>query len=335
MRTTNIFLLFIFIIVILYYAKFILLPLSLALFFYLIIKSLTNRFLVSIKNNFKIHLNQLTVMFLIFTITLLCIYFFWIILKFNLNVVKQNSNSYQDNFEKVISFFKSTPLNDLLRNEKIFESLDLMSIFSMFINNLSLFAGNFSFIILFLLFFMFEENFFVKKIKSTVSPLNIKVLNKINYDIFYYFQLKTLTSILTGILTFIILLFLKNDLAPAFGILSFFLNFIPFLGSFLSILLPVLFSAIQFLNIFEPILTLILLTFIQIYVGNVLEPRLMGKTLNISPLVMVIFLSIMGKIWGIAGMFLSVPFLVIILIILSKIKSTKKIAILISEKGEI
>ena len=131
------------------------------------------------------------------------------------------------------------------------------------------------------------------------------------------------------------LLFLKNDLAPAFGILSFFLNFIPFLGSFLSILLPVLFSAIQFLNIFEPILTLILLTFIQIYVGNVLEPRLMGKTLNISPLVMVIFLSIMGKIWGIAGMFLSVPFLVIILIILSKIKSTKKIAILISEKGEI
>ena len=61
----------------------------------------------------------------------------------------------------------------------------------------------------------------------------------------------------------------------------------------------------------------------------------MGKTLNISPLVMIIFLTVMGKIWGIAGMFLSVPFLVIILIILSKIKSTKKVAVLLSEKGEL
>ena len=59
----------------------------------------------------------------------------------------------------------------------------------------------------------------------------------------------------------------------------------------------------------------------------------MGKTLNISPIIMLIFLAIMGKMWGIAGMFLSVPLLVVLLIFFSNFKSTKKIAIFISDKG--
>ncbi len=335
MKNTNIFLFLLFFVLTLYYAKFILLPLSLALFFYLVIKAITSKLLITVNKKFKLSLNELTVMFLMVTFTLICLYFFWVILKYNLNVVEQNSKSYQENFAKVISSLSNSPLNDLLHNEKLLNSIDLMSIFSNVLNNLSVFAGNFSFIIIFLLFFIFEEKFFLKKIKLTVSPSNIKILKKINYDIFYYFQLKTLTSILTGILTFVILLCLKNDLAPTFGIFSFFLNFIPFIGSFLSILLPVLFSAIQFLNFFEPLFTFLLLVSVQVYIGNILEPKLMGKTLNISPLVMIIFLTVMGKIWGIAGMFLSVPFLVIILIILSKIKSTKKIAVLLSEKGEL
>ena len=164
---------------------------------------------------------------------------------------------------------------------------------------------------------------------------NIKILNKINSDIFFYFQLKTITSLLTGIFTFIILFCLKSDLAPAFGIMSFFLNFIPFIGSLLSILLPFVFSAVQFLDFFEPTLTFFFLVLIQIYIGNFLEPKLMGKTLNISPLVMIIFLTIMGKIWGVAGMFLSVPLLVVILIILRNMNSTKRIAIILSESGEL
>jgi len=58
----------------------------------------------------------------------------------------------------------------------------------------------------------------------------------------------------------------------------------------------------------------------------------MGKALNISPIVMLIFLSIMGKLWGISGMFLSVPMLVVLLIVLSSFKNTRDLALLISEK---
>tara|TARA_B100000686_G_C16767404_1_gene962748 strand:+ start:117 stop:335 length:219 start_codon:yes stop_codon:yes gene_type:complete len=71
---------------------------------------------------------------------------------------------------------------------------------------------------------------------------------------------------------------------------------------------------------------------IQIFIGNFLEPKLMGKALNISPIVMLIFLSIMGKLWGISGMFLSVPMLVVLLIVLSSFKNTRDLALLISEK---
>ena len=69
--------------------------------------------------------------------------------------------------------------------------------------------------------------------------------------------------------------------------------------------------------------------------GNFLENKLMGKALNISPIVLFIFLSIMGKIWGISGMFLSVPIIVVLIIILNNFKQTKNIAILLSEKGNL
>ena len=88
------------------------------------------------------------------------------------------------------------------------------------------------------------------------------------------------------------------------------------------------------MNFFEPTLTLILLLFSQILVGNFLETKLMGKTLNISPIALIIFLSLMGKLWGLVGMFLSVPLLVILIICLNNFKDTKKkFAIFLTEKG--
>ena len=120
-----------------------------------------------------------------------------------------------------------------------------------------------------------------------------------------------------------------------FGILSLLLNFIPFIGSLLSIILPFCFSLIQNLNIFESFSIFILLTITQVIIGNLLEPKLMGKSLNLSPLIMLITLSLMGKIWGLSGMFLSVPILVILLIVFSNFKKTQRLAIILSEKGHI
>ena len=335
MKSSSIFLLFLFLFLIFYLGKFIFLPLFLALFFYLVIKSVTNKLLISINSRLGVSLNKFNAMAIMLIIISIFAYFLWIILELNIKAVLEKSSIYQANFERILLYLSKKPFNSFLEKSDLFSSFDMVTIFSNILNSLSSFAGNFAFVIIFIIFLILEENFLKKKLNSVVKSSNIKILNKINSDIFFYFQLKTITSLLTGIFTFIILFCLKSDLAPAFGIMSFFLNFIPFIGSLLSILLPFVFSAVQFLDFFEPTLTFFFLVLIQIYIGNFLEPKLMGKTLNISPLVMIIFLTIMGKIWGVAGMFLSVPLLVVILIILRNMNSTKRIAIILSESGEL
>ncbi len=319
--------------ILLHYGKFILLPLFLALFIFIVIKSLSNQLLLFSNKHLKINFHEVFAMLFMFITIFTIFYFFWIILKLNITQVINNSIMYQKNLELILQMFLKSPVGNFIPTENLFGSLNLLSIFSKVLNNLTSFAGNFSFIIIFLIFFIIEEKYFLRKVNIIFKKKNVQIFKKINSDIFYYFKLKTLTSFLTGLLTFIVLYLLNNNLAPTFGVLSFLLNFIPVIGSLLAIIIPTLFSLIQFLNIPEPTITLLLLTLTQIFIGNILEPKLMGNTLNISPIVMIIFLSIMGKIWGIAGMFLSVPILVVISITLSRFKQTKKFSILLSDKG--
>jgi predicted PurR-regulated permease PerM len=68
-------------------------------------------------------------------------------------------------------------------------------------------------------------------------------------------------------------------------------------------------------------------------VGNVLEPRLLSKSLNVSPLVILFALAFWGAIWGVIGMFLSVPITVMMMIIFAHFESTRPIAVLLSQDG--
>jgi predicted PurR-regulated permease PerM len=243
------------------------------------------------------------------------------------------SEFYQNNLNFIINYFTNSSINKIIPISDIFDAINFVKIFSNVLNSLTGLAGNFSLVLIYLIFLIVEEkNFLIKLNKVSKNKNKNKILTKINNDIFKYFRLKTFTSLLTGILTFLILQIIGNDLSTVFGIFAFFLNFIPFIGSLFSIIFPFIFSCIQFLNFFDPLITLILLISIQIFVGNFLEPKFMGKTLNISPIVMLTFLSIMGKLWGVFGMFLSVPMLVVLLIILNNFKATRKFAILIAEK---
>ena len=211
-----------------------------------------------------------------------------------------------------------------------------MNIFSYLLNIVTNFAGNFSMIIFLLIFLVIEKKFLKLKITKIIKNKGkLKVFSNINHDIYNYFRIKAFTSFLTAVLTFFILIIFNSDLAIAFGILSFFLNFIPYVGSLISIILPVIFSIVESYNLIYSIIILALLFLSHLFIGNLLENKLMGKALNISPIVLLIFLSIMGKLWGISGMFLSVPIMVVLIIILNNFKQTKNIAILLSEKGNL
>ena len=319
--------------VLLYYGKFVLLPLALALFIFIIIKSLSKKLIDSTLKLFNIKINDLVSFFSIFFIFIIIIYSFVKILNSNLRSVVDNSSYYQNNLKNLINLFSDYKIEKFIKLNELFNDVNFLEIFSKIINYFTELTGNFSLILIYIIFFIIEEKLLAEKIKFFFNKLTTKnVLKKINSEVFKYFQIKTFTSFLTGIFTFLILYFFDSDLAPTLGIFAFFLNFIPFVGSLISILIPTIFSLIQFFSFFESIIILIMLTFSQILIGNFLETKMMGKTLNLSPIIMILFLSIMGKVWGIAGMFLSVPILVFLLIIFSNLNSTKNIAILISEK---
>ena len=318
---------------ILYYGKFFLLPLFLALFFYIILNSISKN-LIDFTKKYLLVINEAFSFFFIFLLSLTFAYFLFQLLKINVVSIIENSNQYQKNLNFFLELISRNTILEAFLSENLLKDINLIGIFSNLLNLIKSFTGNLTLVLVYLIFIVIEEKFFIVKLNLVLKNENKKKLfSKINSDIYNYFRIKTFTSLLTALFTFMILFFLNNELSITFAIFAFFLNFIPYIGSLLAVMLPSVFATIQFMEFFTPILTLILLLVSQIFIGNFLETKLMGKTLNISPIALIIFLSLMGKIWGLVGMFLSVPLLVILIIFLNNFKETKKIAIFLTEKG--
>ena len=162
----------------------------------------------------------------------------------------------------------------------------------------------------------------------------VKVIEAIDLRVRQYLITKTLISLGTGALTTIILTILGVDFALLWGFLTFLLNFIPNIGSIISIIFPLTISFLQFDGITIPLLVLILLGATQFAMGNVVEPKLMEFSLNLSPLLVLAALFFWGWLWGIWGMILAVPMMSTVKIIFENVESLQPIAAMMSGKLE-
>lgn len=158
-----------------------------------------------------------------------------------------------------------------------------------------------------------------------------RMVASINRQVQKYLAVKTLVSLLTGALATSILLLFGVDFALLLGFLTFILNYIPSIGSIIATILAVLIAFFQFGNSLVPVWILILLGLIQTVIGNFLDPKLMGRSLDLSPLLVLFSLIFWGWLWGIAGMFLAVPLLAVIKIIFENVPSLKFLAVLMSK----
>jgi len=150
-----------------------------------------------------------------------------------------------------------------------------------------------------------------------------QAMRRIDRQVQKYLAVKTLMCLATGLLTAVILALFRLPFAVVFGVLAFLLNYIPTLGSIIATALPVLLAAFYFGRLGPALAILALLMAINLVLGNVVEPRLMGKGLGLSPLLVFFSLFFGSWLWGIPGMILAVPILAILKIIFGNIPSLK------------
>lgn len=259
----------------------------------------------------------------------------------NISDLSRTIPVYQANVQKItnsINEYFDINLGDMFN--EWFKDFKFSDILTQVLSAITSIFGNAFTVILYLIFLLLEEPLFSKKIRAMYPDdmqykQAIGLIGKIDHSIGHYIALKTLVSIITGFLSYFVLLFIGVD-APAFwAFLIFILNFIPTIGSLIATIFPAIFALLQFGEFTQGILVITIVGSIQLVIGNFVEPKLMGDSLNISPLVVLLTLAIWGVMWGITGMLLSVPITVILIIIMSEFKTTRPIAILLSQTGNI
>ena len=163
-----------------------------------------------------------------------------------------------------------------------------------------------------------------------------KILTNINDRIGTYLAMKTLISLLTAFISYVVMRLFGLEFAVFWAVLIFFLNFIPYVGSWLSVLLPSMFALLQFNGDLGMVLAVAgTLSVAQFFLGNFLDPYLMANSLNLSGFAILISLAAWSALWGIPGAFLAVPITACITMVLAEFKASRPIAILMSRHGSV
>ena len=248
---------------------------------------------------------------------------------------------YEENFQNLQASLKERLglENANVLSPEVMSRFKLDSIFLRLLESFTSLVGNTLLIIIYLIFLLLEQHLFGKKLRLIFTGKSAMVMavniEKIKRTIESYILLKTLISLLTGLLSYVIMRIIGVDFALFWAFLIFLLNYIPNIGSMIATLFPALLCLVQFDTLAPALIVFFGIGTVQFAVGNLLEPRIFGKSLNLSALTVILALTFWGMIWGIIGMFLCVPITVALLIILNNFEDTRPFAILLSDDGEI
>ena len=197
-------------------------------------------------------------------------------------------------------------------------------------------------VFLYLIFLLIERARIFKKINLlSQSPSQRAIVNEIISDIGVlvrqYITVKTVSNLITASISFAIMSVIGIQFAGFWALLIFILNYIPIFGAASAITLPVLLALVQpdGGGVQLALIALVCLIGAEQIMSNGIEPRIVGRTLNLSPLVILFSLGVWGSIWGFAGLLLSVPMTVTVMLILTQFQSTRPIAIMLSDNGKI
>jgi AI-2 transport protein TqsA len=148
-----------------------------------------------------------------------------------------------------------------------------------------------------------------------------------------YMLVRTVMSVLTGAMIWAVALLAGLELATAWGVIAFVLNYIPFIGPLIATVFPTLFAVIQFESWQLALVIFVLLNLIQFMIGSYLEPRIAGAALSVSPFLILFAVFFWSYLWGISGAFIGVPIVIACLAICDQYESSKWVTALVSGRA--
>jgi predicted PurR-regulated permease PerM len=319
--------------------KNIIIPFVFALLIWLIIKQMRHSMnrIKFVKNRFPEWVkNSLS-----FLIILLILNFIINIVYSNFRILVNSYERYASKIDALIISVNDTFNIDLKEQINVYlEDFDFSSVALSLFNYSFGLMGTIFVVIVYTLFILLEESTFKKKLEK-VFPEQQKfkdtysLIGRIERSVSKYLVLKTLICLATSVLSYIAFIIIGVDFPVFWAFLIFILNYIPIIGSYVATFTPVVFSILQFGSFLPGLMVLLSVGTVQIVIGNFIDPRIMGNRVNLSPLVIILSLSFWGAIWGVIGMFLSVPLMVIVVITFSKIPQFRPVAILMSRSGNL
>jgi AI-2 transport protein TqsA len=218
------------------------------------------------------------------------------------------------------------------------KSLDIAKVGGFVLSSLGTFfnfLSNILLILIFLIFMLAGRGRLNAKLKAAYpadrSRQLVHIMDKIERETEKYLALKTVICVVSGVVAWIIMAAFGVDFAALFGIITFLLNYIPNIGSFIAKILPFAIALLQFDSPWKAVWMLVILTLTDGILGMIVEPRLMGKQLGLSPLAILVSLFFWGWLWGIPGMILAVPIMAVIKIVAENFPSLKILEALLSK----
>ena len=192
-------------------------------------------------------------------------------------------------------------------------------------------------VIVYSAFLLAERAGFARKLGSAMrdpedAARTETIMRDINERIGDYLAVKTLVNVILGAVSFLVLWLLDVDFPLFWALAIGLLNYIPYFGSLVGVLLPVGLSVVQFGDLGWTVLLAVLLMAAQVGVGSVVEPRLIGRRVNLSPFVVLVSLAVWSALWGLPGALLAVPLTSMLTIVLSAFEPTRPFAILMADR---
>ncbi len=191
-------------------------------------------------------------------------------------------------------------------------------------------------VLFYLIFLLLEARFFPARVRAGFRPEQadrvLGVLGSINRAMASYLRVKALSSLVSALPVVAILWAFGVPFPGMWGVLSFVGNFVPYVGSLIAIVLPVLLAFLELEPPSRPLAVLALLVLVQFVNNNFVEPRLTARAVDLSPLAVLIALAFWGLCWGIVGMVLAVPLTVMLKIVCENTELTRPLARLMSQE---